>query len=380
MFKSRETGPLAHVDIFDISQFREEHTLGNGIPFAIQLKGFNRMERIVRRNNQITRGERGSIVTRPISEGAVMIINDLTGCDFLSAHNSEYTLRLPDSRGITAFGNHIYIGSVDRIHHFDTGNRTVTTLHNPWFAFIHSLELSGDAKRILVASAGFDRIIEVDTATGEPSWEWSAWTHGYPQTISTHRTIVTSAEFSNGVNDPLIVSSPQDYPEGIGLPPGDRTAFPNRAIYLDDQSILATLFHYGLIKIDRATGAVTPILENLSHPHGIRKYRSGYIITDTANGVCIILDRNLRPTKIFSFRNLPDKAPEAESGEWLQQVIPFGNDLLAAIDSNRARLYFLDIDNMRRRSVAYDPNWAMQEVCPLSPQLEKGLMLVEQTV
>ncbi len=374
MFKSLETGPLAHVDIFDVSQFREEHTLGNGIPLALQLKGFNRMERIVRRNNQIARGERGSTIARSISEGAIMIINDLTGCDFLSAHNSEYTLRLPDSRGITTCGNSIYIGSVNRIHHFDTINRTVTTLHNPWFAFIHSLELSDDASRILVASAGFDRIMEVDTATGEPIWEWSAWTHGYPHTISTHRTIATSADFSNGVNNPLVVSSPNDYPEGIGLPPGDRTAFPNRAIYLDENSILTTLFHYGLIKIDRETGDVTPILDNLSHPHGIRKYKSGFIVTDTANGVCIILDRNLLPTKVFSFRNLPDKSPEAESGEWLQQVIPFGDGLLAAIDSNRTRLYVLDIDNMLRRSIPYDPNWAMHEVCPLSPQLEKGLM------
>lgn len=377
MLKSHETEPLAHVDIFDVSQFREEHTLGNGVPLAIQLKGFNRMERIIRRNNQITRGERGSTVTRPISEGAVMIISDLTGLNFISADDSEYSLRLPDSRGITANGTDFYIGSVNRILHFDTQNGTVTTLIHPWFAFIHSLDLSDDTMRILVTSAGFDRIIEMDTATGEPSWEWSAWTHGYPHTISTHRTIVTSAEFSNGVNNPLVVSNPKDYPEGIGLPPGDRTAFPNRAIYLDDKSILATLFHHGLIKIDRETGVATPILDKLSHPHGIRKYRSGYIITDTANGVCIILDRNLRPTKIFSFRNLPDKAPEAESEEWLQQVIPFGDNLLAAIDSNRAKLYILDIDRMRKRSISYDPNWVMQEVCPLSPQLEKGLMQFE---
>lgn len=372
MIEVAENPFLQRTEEIDVAQFREEPSLGNGIPLAIQLKGHNRMDRIKRRNDQNSQGRSGSVKDRPISIGAVMAINDLSGLDFLSADNLEYKLDLPDSRGIAALGNDIYFGSVDKIYHINVQNRTKSTLVHPWFAFIHSLQLTEDGKRILVTSPGFDRIIELDTNVGDPTWEWSAWDHGYNLTVSSHKRIVTDTD-SAKLDNTLLVRNPSDYPKGLGLPPGDRTAFPNSAIYLDERTLLVTLFHGGLIEIDRETGNVTPVLNGLSHPHGVRKYKSGYIVADTAHGACIFLNENLRVFKKLAFFNLPDKAEEAESLEWLQNVVPINNDLLAAIDSNRASIYIVDPDNQLKRRISYDPNWVMQEVCPLSSELIKGL-------
>lgn len=374
MLHVAETRIPTQIENIDVAHFKEEPTLGNGIPFAIQLKGFNRMDRIGRRYDQKAKKISGSITSRPISEGAVMVVNGLTGRDFLSAQDSEYTLILPDSRGMATHEDGIYIGSVDRVIHINAQSGEKTILQHPWFAFIHSLQLTDNGKRILVTSPGFDRIIELDTDTGEPTWDWSAWTHGYPNTIKTNKIIVTSVADAAGKDNTLLIASPTDYQGGLGLPAGDRTAFPNSATYLNDKSILATLFHGGLIKIDKETGTTTLVLDGLSHPHGIRKYNSGFIVTDTAHGACIILDKDLRPIKKLSFGNLPGKTPEAQSDEWLQQVIPFNGDLLAAIDSHRAGLYILDPDNALIRRIPYDPNWAMQEVCPLSLQTVSGLV------
>ncbi len=371
---------LIQTEQIDVATLKENSTLGNGVPLAIQLKGFNRMDRIGRGKEQVLNGQRGSSTSRPISNGAVMVMSDLAKQTSLSANSSALTLNLPDSRGIATHGDEIYLGSVDRVYHIDAGNGTKSILEHPWFAFIHSLQLTENGEKILVTSPGFDRIIELDTATGAPSWEWVAWDHGYDHSVASGKKIVTRPADS-GLDNAVLISSPKDYPGGLGLPPADRAAFPNSATYfLDNKSILATLFHGGLIKIDRKTGNVDLVLSDLSHPHGILKYQSGYIVTDTGHGAFLVLDKNLKVAKRVSFINLPGKAKEAQSAEWLQNVAPLNNGLLVAIDSNRASFYILDLDNKLKRRISYDPNWVVQEVRPLSPQLTNGLLAMSPSI
>lgn len=368
MIDLQEAESLNLTETFDVSTFHEEPKLGNGIPLALQLKGFNRMDRIGRRKTQISEGKSGSTTERQVANGAVMVIGDLSDLDYLSVKNSDYTINLPDSRGMVAHNDDIYIGSVDRVIHLNAQTGRSTPITNPWFAFIHSLQLADDGKSLLVTSPGFDRIIQLDTGSGKPTWEWSAWSNGYPNTVNSHKTIVTNPDDVNKIPNALLISRPQDYPGGLGLPPGDRTAFPNSATYKDGTHILATLFHNGLIKIDTTTGKSTHVLGGLSHPHGIRKYKSGFVVTDTGHGAYVTLDNDLQPVKHLSFANLSNKTPEAGSAEWLQNVVPLNENLLAAVDSNRASIFILDPENSLIRRVPYDPNWVMQEVCPLESQ------------
>lgn len=366
MIGTNERQALLVSKTIDVSCFKEEPLLGNSIPLAIQLKGLNRLNRIGRRNIEERKGVTGSLSTRPVAKGIFMVIRDLRDHNFLTTEDSEYNRTFSDPRGVAIQGNDVYIGSVDRINYLNALTGNISTIRHPWFAFIHSLELNNNGAQLLVTSPGFDRIIEIDTNTGKPTWEWSAWAHGYSHTVGSHKTIVSGSKNAMGVNNVLIINDPSDYPGGLGLPPGDRTAFPNSAITLDKNHILATLFHDGLIKINKKTGESTTILNGLSHPHGIRRYKSGFVVTDTGNGVCIVLDKNLHPIQYLSFVNLPDKAPEAGAAEWLQQVVPINDQLLCAIDSNRGSIFIVDPETHLIRRVPYNINWVMQEVCPLS--------------
>ncbi len=341
----------------DISTFKENPYLGNNIPLILQLKGFNRRERIKRRNDQQVKGESGSPTERKIAEGALYVVDNLQARDFLSAKNTIFELALPDPRGMAVSDTDLFIGSVNQILHLQE-NGSISVIKYPWFAFIHSLQLSNDGQTILITSPGFDRIIEMKTNTAIPVWEWSAWDHGYDKTHSSGKKIVS--EFI----------SPKDFPSGLGLPPGDRTAFPNSAAYLNNKTILASLFYDGVIKIDKETGRATPVLENLTHPHGIRKYKDGFIVTNSAGGVCLVMDDQLHVIQELSFNNLPYKSKEAGSTEWLQNVVPLNSNLLAAIDSNRASIFIVDLDNKSMRRIPYDPNWVIQEVAPISSKTQ----------
>ena len=341
----------------DISTFKEDPYLGNNIPLLLQLKGFNRRERIKRRNDQMVKGESGSPTERKIAEGALYVVDNLQGCDFLSANNAVFELTLPDPRGMAVSDTDLFIGSVNQILRLQE-NGSTSVIKYPWFAFIHSLQLSNDSQKILITSPGFDRIIEMETNTAIPVWEWSAWDHGYDKTHSSGKKI-----FSEFI-------SPKDFTSGLGLPPGDRTAFPNSAVYLNDKTILATLFYDGIIKIDKETGQATPVLENLSHPHGIRKYNGGFIVTNSGSGTVLIMNDQLRVTQELSFNNLPYKSKEAGSTEWLQNVIPLNSNLLAVIDSNRASIFIVNLRNKSMRRIPYDPDWVIQEVAPISSRTQ----------
>lgn len=354
------------IENLDLANFKEVEGLGNGIPLVFQMKGFNRLERIARRESEEIRGVAGGTDNhRLITEGMIAVIDDLNNLNAIDLNNARYVESLPDPRGLCAGNNGLYIASVDAIRYRDSSSKDERVIRNPWFAFIHSLSLSPDQKKLLVTSPGFDRIIELDTDDYRQSWDWVAWDHGFVTTVTSKKKVVTHLERGEDLSKVIVVTGPESFSGGLGLPPGDRTAFPNSAIYLDDHRILATMFHGGLLVIDKNSGDWTPVLENLSHPHGIRRYKDGFVFADTGRGVCTILDSNLKPRSEISFQNLSVGHEARNDHEWLQQAIPINDDLILGIDSKRAKITILDPSKKIVRSIAYPDNWVLQEVCPI---------------
>ncbi len=362
------------IDQINLTEFKELETLGNKLPMMFQLKGFNRQERIERRKSQISIGKSGSTNKRSIAHGAVILLSDLSDLDSLTLEKASFVKHLPDPRGMCATEKDLFVGSVDEVRRIEALNELETRIANPWFAFIHSVALSPDQRKLLITSSGFDRIMEINIDTQEVVREWIAWNNGLNITVSSKKKVVTHSVPGLDATKTIVVSSPEQYKGGLGLPPGDRTAFPNSAIYFDDEHILATMFHGGLVKINLNSGECISVLNNLSHPHGIRRFKSGFVLTNTGKGSCLILDSSLKPEKEISFQDLPVDGIRGSSNEWLQQVIPLNDDLLVAIDSRRASIFIIDLGNEQIRTIPYPANWVMQEICPVNNEMARHLV------
>lgn len=357
--------PLVSVEenlekVIDLSTFTEDPKLGDNIPFLIQLKGFNRTERIKRRIEQTDKKQFGSALIRQIADGGIFAFRNFKKGIYEGIEKWKYYTQ--DTRGLAIKDDNIFLGSVDKVQVIDFKGNEMLTIRNPWFAFIHSVAFSQDKKKLLVVSSGFDRIIELDSSSHQVTWNWVAWNHGYNRAKMSGKFIVTDENKTPTDENVLVIKDPKDFPGGLGLPPADRTAFPNSAIYFDENSILATLYHNGLIKIDKITGEVSEILSGLKHPHSVIKTDTGFMVTNTGDSSCILLDKNLKPTQTIIFNKLPGNAVDFE---WLQQVRPFGKNLLAAVDSNRASIYIIDLKRRKIRRQQYYKDWVVQEIFPL---------------
>lgn len=362
----------------DVSKFSECEYLGSDLGWVLQLKGFNRRERILRRKSQLKGAYSGGRSVREISPGAVMIFGGLSDQREIIAEDSLYSLDIRDSRGLAIdFEREMcYVGSVDEILQLDLTSLDVSKIPLPtnhWLAFIHSICLSSDKSKLLVTSPGFDRIIELEISTGQVMREWIAWDHGYDRAFFSGRLIFSRPPVAPPTEDFLVVESPDKYNSGLGLPPAERAAFPNSALYFNHDWILATLFHHGLIMINLNTGENYSVYKDLKNPHAILPFGEGYIVTNTGAGEAIIFDGELRPVRNLNFTRVGGLDPLAEGNEWVQEVQPINDELVTAVDSNRSSVFILDLGRRLIRKIPYDPNWVVQEVHTVPIKITQNL-------
>ena len=101
------------------------------------------------------------------------------------------------------------------------------------------------------------------------------------------------------------------------------------------------------------------------NPHSILPFKDGYIVTNTAKGQAIILDKDLNTNEVLDFTKLPGLDPDADGREWLQHVRPISESRLAAVDSNRTSIFLIELEGKKIQRIPIDQNWVLQEIHPL---------------
>lgn len=180
------------------------------------------------------------------------------------------------------------------------GAQIVRRRGHPWFNHLHTLDRTPHG--LLVTSSGTDLIAELDEH-GQLRWSFFMFEHGYGG-----RRTQLGASFDRTL----------DY-NGRYLPAA-LTSHPNSALWVDEHTVLATLFSAGqLVRIDRRSDCVDVILSDLRRPHAIRRRPDGgYLLSNTEGGCVVLLDRELRPEG-----QLEVPAP------WIQDAVLVGERLLA---------------------------------------------------
>lgn len=163
-------------------------------------------------------------------------------------------------------------------------NKEVKTISHRWFNHVHTIDPTPWGT-YLITSSGCDLIAEINL-NGDVTWTWWAFEHGYDKLPT---------------GEPRIFNKEEDYRE-VELATDNRSTHVNSALLLDDNTLLATLFHQGqLVKIRRDTGDVEVLFEGLDHPHCIRRRRKGFLLSDTRHGRIVLFDKDLKFEKEISY-------------------------------------------------------------------------------
>jgi hypothetical protein len=141
-----------------------------------------------------------------------------------------------------------------------------------------------------------------------------------------------------------------------------QTTHVNSAAELPDGTVLATLFHQGMvIAIDRESGDWQPVLEGLNHPHSVRVLNENYItVADTGHGRALLVHLKDRKGTI--------ETQVAADTNWLQDCCyDYQNDRWFLVDGKNSRVD-LRTGTVGERALArfdLNPEWRLYEVLPL---------------
>lgn len=308
--------------------------------------------------------------------------------------DSSWVFRGLEVKGFTAKGGRFAIGQVDGVALVDAkAQESPRYLKHPKFAHVHTVEFSKtDPDRILITSTGADRIFEVSILTGEITWEWNPWQHGY----STNKLGLTLA----ARGDPLpqgenvrilgfaeaerIMRAGESVPKGqtwinvvdfeaieahYKLEKWQKTTSPNSATYGERPgTVLASLFRTGqVIEIDKETGQARVLLDGLAKPHGPIATGDGYLVSDTGQGRVLMTDKRLKTRATYDFSHFPLRAGlEERASEWIQNAARLNSSLFTAVDARRNTVFVWDPQKGIYSAYPFDPNMSLQAVLPFS--------------
>jgi hypothetical protein len=177
--------------------------------------------------------------------------------------------------GMVSSGNgHILVASRSAIYKVapDLSAVSPQTLSAPTFNALHSL--SRTRRGFLVASTGLDLLLEFDRK-GDILWEWWATDHGFQRTPMGRERLLDKAADHRNIDYGTLT----------------HTTHINSAVERPDGSILATLFHQGMVVlIDRCSGQWRPVLQELDHVHAVRLLDENcFTIADTGRGRALLV-------------------------------------------------------------------------------------------
>lgn len=351
-----------------IHEFQMSSGLLDPVEVLLVVKSQDQLERRERMLNQLRQGKKiGRIEPRAVAEG-LLVKHQLPprGSKALNSETADLVISFPEPRHIVPYQrNRFLLTEVGRVDLIDEKAQILDTFVHPYFAFLHTVFLNQSHDHMLVASAGYDAILEFDLGTKQETWRWFGWDHGFnPNEEGVYYTNTKEkAEQLRARGYAAKYIDPSEYNE-YGLLTASRTTHPNNAFYnpyTSEATIIASLGYGKIVEIDRQTSDYEIKLD-LQVPvlHGIMPYDGGWMLTNTCRGEFWVLNRDFNPLQQYSFRRLPGKRPEAAEWEWLQLVIPIGNGKFCGLDANRGMII---CDTVKRcYEILYpDPNWCLQD-------------------
>ncbi len=319
-----------------------------------------RRARMLRRSND---GPLGRVEQRPIEEG-LLVKCTLTPSGIVV----ERTKTFPEPRHLIPYRDGYLLTVIDRVLQLSHNWEVLREYRDPHFAFLHTVALHPTAERMLIVSSGYDAVLELSLTTGERTWEWFAWDHGFNPSadgVYLASTPEKAAEYE-AAGLPALYIDPAHYGP-LGIVTAKRTAHPNAATYnpyTATPSVIISMAHKGSLYEVNQAGKKKHRCTLHRMAHGIRPFADGWLVTDTTVGEAHILDQDFRARERIILSGLP-KAPELAKHEWVQLVLPLpatgatGHRFLC-LDANRG-LLIIDTERRTRSLLSPNPSWCIQD-------------------
>ncbi len=255
------------------------------------------------------------------------------------------SVELPMPAGMALTDNDVLVASIYDVHRVtpDLARVQEESVSLPVFNMLHSL--SRTRQGYLVASTGLDALLEF-TAQGNLLWSWWATDHGFEQTPT---------------GEPRVVDKEVDH-RGVKYGTLAQTTHVNSAAELPNGTVLATLFHQGMIiAIERETGKWQPVFEGLDHPHSVRILNEEYItVADTGRGRALLL--HLKDGKGSIEAEVPAQT------NWLQDAVyDYRHDHWMLVDGKNSHIVLRTgtAGEKELGRLELNPEWRLYEVLPL---------------
>ncbi len=348
----------------DLSEYTVDHKFYSEIKIIVTIKSFD-LQAIRKRylkNKNKKSNRTGSVNRRESATGGIAELTIKNG----ELSNFQILTRLKEPRGIDSFQDITSFSSEDKVHIIQ--GKTLKTLTNPWFSYIHTVDINRKNKdRILISSSGFDCIFEYSINDEHQTYEWFAWENGFnhgidPETadkvfLTRYKEVAERYEEEN--KKYKLISDPANQI----LPTAKRAAFINSVVYdpTNPDNIIATFFHEGAVyEINRITGKATKMLDGLKNPHGGIKLKDNHFTGTSTTGGEIVTGNTEKQTR-YSFLNLAGKPDFLKDLEWVQNS-KIVNQNFIAIDSNRNAFIIINPTKKLLSRVTFNPNWAIQDL------------------
>jgi len=355
------------------SDFCPDETLGIGLPALVLVKGTDQAERRQRLLETYNRDGKflGRKEMREFSAGFVFSCR--LGSSIEDVEGAIWSKALLEPRFADFSDNKLILCEPGDINLIDLETFQEQTIRHPLFGSLHSAVVDREGDKLLIASTGYDSLIELGLETHQEAWRWTAWQNGYH--VSPCGALLTASKKQfidlkeKGI-ETFYVGDLDRFGD-FGLPTAYRTTHVNSAIYdeKNSDSILATFFHQGfVVRISKATGESEILMEGLRNPHGLKRTGSGYIVTDTKSGIWFQTNEDFQVIQEVNFQEFPGKLEGLDNLEWLQCVSEFPEGLFVGVDANRASAIIFDPNNRKYNQLSINPEWSVQSILSLTEE------------
>lgn len=351
-----------------LGAFRHDFHLGRDLRIIATVKNCFQVSKNGRQEAQRARQNpevHGREKVRPFYYGLVAaysLAHDRFSWDLGDA---EWSFSSLEPYCIDVFDNLIALCGGNYVEIVDMDSGVKRSFQHPWLRQAHSVQFSGDGRRLLVSASGFDAIFEFEVATGKTCWEWFAWDHGLDQSRLGEyyvRTRERGEELVAQGHKVVFVEDPSQYE--LGIPTRYCPVHINGAFYDREENVLVTLFQQGAaICVDKATGMATTIASGLVNPHKFHpRNGGGYYAADTRRGELLLLDHGFQVERRISLVGAPGEVRSASLTEFLQSVTELDDGLFGCIDIHRSTLWLVDVNARRYRGVEFPREWSVHDI------------------